>query len=89
MATRIQLRRGTAAEWTLANPVLALGEMGLEVGVALEPKFKVGDGLTAWNSLDYASAGAVAPAGSAGNLDGGTPATIYGGVPAINAGGPS
>lgn len=52
MATRIQLRRDTAANWTAANPVLASGEVGVE----LDTKgLKVGDGSTAWNSLAYAS----------------------------------
>ena len=50
MPTQIQLRRGTAAEWTAANPVLAEGELGLETDTKL---YKIGDGATAWNSLDY------------------------------------
>jgi hypothetical protein len=44
------LRRGTAAQWTASNPVLAEGEVGLETDTR---KFKVGDGLTAWSSLSY------------------------------------
>lgn len=48
MASTIQLRRGTAAEWTSANPVLAIGELGLITDLQ---SFKVGDGVTAWNSL--------------------------------------
>ncbi len=48
--TLIKLRRGTAAEWDSANPVLALGEPGFEVDTK---KFKIGDGVTAWNSLNY------------------------------------
>lgn len=48
--TRIQLRRATAAEWTTANPVLALGEMGLESDTG---NAKAGDGETAWNVLEY------------------------------------
>lgn len=51
MAVRIQFRRGTAAEWAAANPTLAPGELGYEVDTA---KFKLGDGSTAWASLDYA-----------------------------------
>ena len=47
---QIQFRRGTAAQWTAANPVLAEGEMGLETDTT---QFKVGDGSTAWNSLSY------------------------------------
>ena len=51
MAVQIQLRRDTAANWTSANPTLALGEFGLETDTML---YKVGDGATAWNSLSYA-----------------------------------
>lgn len=50
MAQQIQLRRGTAAEWTSANPILAAGEKGVELGTGLE---KTGDGVTPWNSLSY------------------------------------
>lgn len=51
--TTIKLRRGTAAEWTAANPILAAGEMGIETDTR---KFKFGDGVAAWNTLAYASA---------------------------------
>ena len=50
MSITIQIRRGTAAEWTAANPVLAAGELGLETDTG---KTKIGDGVTAWNSLGY------------------------------------
>lgn len=50
--TTIKLRRGTAAEWTTANPILAAGEMGIETDTR---KFKFGDGTTPWNTLAYAS----------------------------------
>ena len=54
MATRMQQRRGTAAQWTAANPVLAAGEIGFETDTN---KFKIGDGVNAWNTLvHYASA---------------------------------
>lgn len=46
----IQARRGTAAQWTAANPTLLSGEMGFETDTGL---WKVGDGATAWNSLSY------------------------------------
>lgn len=48
MSDTIQLRRGTATEWAAANPVLALGEMGLITDLQ---SFKIGDGATAWNAL--------------------------------------
>jgi hypothetical protein len=47
---KILLRRGTATEWTNANPVLDAGEPGFET---ITGKLKIGDGTTAWNSLDY------------------------------------
>ena len=50
MATRIQLRRGTAAQWISANPVLAAGEIGTETDTG---KLKVGDGTSAWSALAY------------------------------------
>ena len=50
MAIQIQYRRGTAAEWTSANPTLAQGEPGYETDTG---KFKVGNGSTAWASLAY------------------------------------
>lgn len=53
MPSRIQLRRDTAANWTAANPVLALAEPGLETDTNL---IKYGDGITAWNSLPYSGA---------------------------------
>jgi len=50
MSVQIQLRRGTAAQWTSANTLLAQGEIGLEYDTG---KIKVGDGTLAWNSLAY------------------------------------
>lgn len=50
MADIIQIRRGTAAAWTAANPTLASGEKGLETD---SRKTKTGDGVTAWTSLAY------------------------------------
>jgi hypothetical protein len=52
MATQIKLRRDTAANWTSINPVLALGEPGLEIDTR---KIKYGDGTTAWTSLAYSA----------------------------------
>ena len=54
MATKIQIRRDTAADWTSINPTLAAGEFGWESDTN---KFKIGDGATAWTALAYASDG--------------------------------
>jgi len=53
MATQIQLRRDTAANWTSTNPTMAQGEAGYETDTG---KLKIGDGSTAWNSLAYQAA---------------------------------
>lgn len=52
VVTAIQIRRGTASQWTSANPTLAAGEWGLETDTL---KTKIGDGSTAWTSLAYAT----------------------------------
>ena len=66
MAVQIQMRRGTASQWTSANPTLAAGEWGLETDT---DKFKIGDGSTAWNSITtYSSLGV----GTAGGTFAGT-----------------
>ena len=50
MANRIQLRRGNTSEWTNANPILAQGEVGIDLD---QNRIKIGDGSTPWNSLSY------------------------------------
>jgi len=50
MATRMQQRRGTASQWSTANPILNAGEMGWESDTN---KFKIGDGTNHWADLDY------------------------------------
>lgn len=50
MASRIQVRGDTAANWTTANPILADREMGYETDTR---KLKVGNGTSAWAALPY------------------------------------
>jgi hypothetical protein len=50
--TLIQIRRGTASVWSSANTILSAGEWGYETDTG---RYKIGDGLTGWNSLDYAA----------------------------------
>lgn len=52
MAIRIQFRRGTAAEWASANPVLAAGELGYESDTGA---FKIGNATDNWNTLAYSA----------------------------------
>lgn len=59
---RIVIRRDAAAAWTAANPVLLNGEWGFETDTR---KLKIGNGTTAWSSLEYYSTGGVAGAAAA------------------------
>ena len=70
VAQRMWQRRDTAANWTSANPVLAAGEIGVELATPpLPQKMKVGDGVTAWTGLAYAGGSAAAYLGA--TFDGG------------------
>ena len=68
MAVKVQFRRGTAAQWTSANPILSQGEAGYEYDTG---KFKIGNGSQAWNSLPYSS-GTTGPTGPTNSLTIGT-----------------
>lgn len=59
MSVQIQLRRGTALQWSTVNPILAIGEMALELD---SHQFKLGNGVDHWNDLPYGGI-----AGSSGN----------------------
>lgn len=61
---QLQFRRGTAAEWSNANPILAAGEMGIETDT---DQFKIGNGTTAWNLLGYG--GIQGPTGATGSVN--------------------
>jgi len=68
--SKICPRRGTATLWAQYNPVLAEGEIGVELpdSGSGQVKIKFGDGSTQWNDLQYAINPTVAHA-------------IYGGTP--------
>lgn len=52
----LQHKRDTIANWASGNPILLAGQIGIETdGLTTTPKFKIGDGTTAWNSLPYAT----------------------------------
>jgi hypothetical protein len=65
MAVQIQLRNDTAAQWQSTNPVLAIGEMGIETETDL---FKLGNGSENWLDLPYGGlAGPTGPMGGIGS----------------------
>ena len=65
--TLIILRHGTAAEWKAKNPVLALGEDGIETDTK---RRKNGDGKTPWNNLEYSAGSKPATATAWGDITG-------------------
>jgi hypothetical protein len=50
VAVRIQMRRGSTSDWNTADPILNEGEIGYNTTLG---QIKIGDGSTAWSSLDY------------------------------------
>lgn len=52
MAQIIQLRRGATSEWESTNPVLAQGELGVDLTLG---RFKVGNGTDSWNATSYSA----------------------------------
>jgi hypothetical protein len=59
---QIQIRRGTQAEWDTADPVLAEGELAVELD---QDRFKIGNGVQAYVDLPYSS-GVQGPQGEVG-----------------------
>ena len=50
MAEIIQLRRDTSANWNSSDPILAQGEMGIELDTS---QAKIGDAESTWSELPY------------------------------------
>lgn len=65
---QIRLRRGTDAQWGLKNPILSDGEPAYVTDLNL---YKIGDGVTPWNSLPYTTG----PQGEAATITVGTVTT--------------
>lgn len=68
VVTQIQVRRGTASQWTSTDPTLAAGEWGFETDTG---KVKIGNGSTAWTSLGYTGAGDIEGVTAGTGLSGG------------------
>lgn len=47
---KVRLRRDSAQNWTISNPILGSGEVGIETDTL---RAKIGDGSTVWNNLPY------------------------------------
>jgi collagen type VII alpha len=66
---QFQFRRGTESEWTSYNPVLAEGEIGVDLGATGSTgpfSFKIGTGDLSWNDLPYG--GLIGPTGQTGPI---------------------
>ena len=68
----IKFRRGSTLSWTTRNPVLGEGEPGFEIDAK---RFKVGDGVTPWNSLPYVNYNPLSNLSA--HIDSETPHPIY------------
>ena len=69
---KIRIRRGTLNDWSLSNPILSEGEIGLEYpetgpGTGIS-KLKIGDGTTHYVDLPYSIDGTSAAAIIGGNV---------------------
>lgn len=69
MAVKIQLRRDTASNWTSVDPVLSIGEPGIEMDTG---QVKIGNGVDVWTALPYTLNIDVVQ-----NIDGGVPGSVY------------
>lgn len=61
----IKFRRDESSEWEKVNPVLAKGQIGIDLSLS---KIKIGDGITSWNGLDFSSSDEVIAHLISGNL---------------------
>ena len=50
MANKIQIRRDTTANWSVNDPILSQGELGLDTTLN---KIKIGDGTSNWSDLSF------------------------------------
>ena len=65
---QLQFRRDTSHNWACTNPVLASGEMGIEIDTHM---FKIGDGCSPWVNLPYGGIqGPRGPQGPSGGSSG-------------------
>jgi hypothetical protein len=55
ITARITFRRATTKEWENNDPILLAGEPAIDTTAN---KFKIGDGISPWSSLDYVDGGA-------------------------------
>lgn len=80
----LQLRHATSTEWTSQNPTLLAGELGIEYDTG---KFKIGDGSTVWNALQYGVLEYTLPAAGVNTLGGvkiGSNITVTNGVISVS-----
>lgn len=57
LATHMQMRSDTEANWIANDPLLMMGELGLTTDGENKGRFKIGDGATAWSGLAYYGSG--------------------------------
>lgn len=63
----VRVRRGSSSVWAALNPILSDGEPGYDTSLR---SYKIGDGVTPWNDLSFASSSSspLPPGGSIGQV---------------------
>ena len=79
----IKLRRDLYANWESKNPLLGDGEPGFEIDTG---RFKIGDGVSRWMSLNYfvPAAGETSQDALAAHIASLTPHPVYDDGPSLN-----
>ena len=73
MAGTGQFKRGTTTQWSNADPILAVGEIGVDLTLHI---FKIGDGTSHWSALPLANQGATGNKGDKGDTGTGLSRTL-------------
>jgi hypothetical protein len=81
ITARITFRRATTKEWENNDPVLLSGEPAIDTTAN---KFKIGDGISPWSSLDYVDGGAGGGGGSFWVNNGNFPEAVTNAAEAID-----
>lgn len=75
--TRIQVRRGTSAQWAAADPVLAAGEWGAAIDDGQVTSLRIGDGVHHWSDLPARGTAVRWSTDPPGEDDEGTPGDLW------------
>jgi hypothetical protein len=79
VAVQIQLRNDTAVNWLAEDPILAQGEVGVELDTN---RTKIGNGIDEWSDLPYADQYSSSQLDD--HINSSTPHPAYDDMPSLN-----